>query len=308
MIKEAYLGQMSTGETAVKTQANRNGASVREALKFIEAQQDEMLQTLRQMVEIESPSSDKAAVDKLGAYLKNEFEKMGGRVTTHLATQFGDHLQIDFDGQVKSKPALLLGHFDTVWDMGTLKSMPFKIEKGRAWGPGVYDMKLGIVMMMYAVRALREASGGTLPRPVRIFLVTDEEVGSDSSRKITEKLAKESAAVFVMEPSQGIDGAVKTWRKGVGSYEVKVSGKASHSGVDFEKGESAILELAKQITKIADFTDMKRGITVNPGVISGGTRVNVLAAEASVEVDVRIMKLKDAAYVEKKFRGLKPFN
>jgi glutamate carboxypeptidase len=226
----------------------------------------------------------------------------------HSAAAYGDHLQVDFPGVLQTKPVLLLGHFDTVWDIGTLKTMPFKVEKGRAWGPGVYDMKLGIVMMMYSILALREASDGVLPFPVRIWLVTDEEVGSESSRAITEKLAKESSAVLVLEPSQTIEGAVKTWRKGVGSYTVKVIGKASHSGVDFEKGNSAIVELAKQITKIAGFTDLKRGITVNPGVISGGTRVNVVAAEASVEVDVRIMKLKDAALIEKKFRSLKPVN
>jgi glutamate carboxypeptidase len=169
------------------------------------------------------------------------------------------------------------------------------------------------VMMMHAVRALRDAGvslglGGGLPRPVRIWLVTDEEVGSESSRAITEKLAQECAAVFVMEPSQGITGAVKTARKGVGDYTVRVTGKAAHSGVDFEKGESAILELARQIGQIAKFTDLKRGMTVNPGIIRGGTRTNVIAAEAEVAVDVRIAKMKDAKLLEKKFRGLRPFN
>jgi glutamate carboxypeptidase len=192
--------------------------------------------------------------------------------------------------------------------MGTLKTMPFKLDSKRAWGPGVYDMKAGIVSMMYAIDALRDASGGELPRPVTVWLVTDEEVGSESSRKTTEQLSKKAAAVLVLEPSQGIGGALKTARKGVGDYTVKVTGRASHSGVDFEKGQSAILELARQIGAIAKFTDLKRGITVNPGVIRGGTRTNVVAAEAEVEVDARVVKMKDAALLDKKFHSLKPSN
>lgn len=282
------------------------------ALELIEQRQGELLHELQTLVEFESPSGDKAAVDLLGAHLAREFERVGGEVTVHSATKFGDHLQVDFPSgggaSSKQKPVLLLGHFDTVWEMGTLAHMPFKIEKGRVWGPGVYDMKIGIVMMMQAVQALRDAHGGKLPRPVRVWLVTDEEVGSESSRAMTEKLAKECTAVLVMEPSQGLSGAVKTARKGVGDYTVRVRGKASHSGVDFEKGESAILELARQIGAIAKFTDLKRGMTVNPGVVRGGTRTNVIAAEAEVEVDVRIAKMKDAEVLEKKFRGLKAFN
>lgn len=287
------------------------------ALALLEERQGEMLHQLQTLVEMESPSGDKAAVDVLGGHLLREFERMGGVVTIRQAVSYGDHLQVDFaadsaaSGSAKSakqKPVLLLGHFDTVWELGTLRTMPFKVEKGRVWGPGVYDMKVGIVMMMHAVRALREVNGGSLPRPVRIWLVTDEEVGSESSRAWTEKLAKECAAVFVMEPSQGLGGAVKTARKGVGDYTVRVTGKASHSGVDFEKGESAILELARQIGAIAKFTDLKRGMTVNPGVIRGGTRTNVIAAEAEVDVDVRVAKMADAKVLEKKFRGLKAFN
>jgi len=286
---------------------NDPGALARGALALIEQRQGEMLRQLQTLVEMESPSSSKAAVDLLGGHLLREFERIGGGVTIHPAVSYGDHLQVDFAGK-NGKPVLLLGHFDTVWETGTLAEMPFKVERGRVWGPGVYDMKIGIVMMMHAVRALREANGGALPRPVRIWLVTDEEVGSESSRRMTEKLAKECSAVFVMEPSQGITGAVKTARKGVGDYAVRVTGKASHSGVDFEKGESAILELARQIGAIAKFTDLKRGMTVNPGIVRGGTRTNVIAAEAEVDVDVRIAKIKDAKLLDKKFRGLKPFN
>jgi glutamate carboxypeptidase len=270
-------------------------------------QQSQMLSALQRLVECESPSSDKAAVDRCGALLKQEFERSGARVSMNAQPKFGDHLLAEFAGE-HGKPVMLLGHFDTVWDLGTLKTMPWRVDKGRAFGPGAYDMKTGIVQMLFAIAALREANGGTLPRPVRVWLVTDEEVGSDSSRAMTEKLAKESAAVFVCEPSQGPTGALKTARKGVGEYTVKVQGIASHSGVDFEKGQSAIVELARQITRISSFTELKRGITVNPGVICGGTRTNVIAAEAAVDVDVRIAKMKDAALVDKKFGALKPFN
>lgn len=276
-------------------------------LSSIRARQDEMVATLQKLVEMESPSSDKAAVDLLGVEIAQRFERIGGKVTIHAQPGYGDHLQIDFPGAA-GRPVMLLGHFDTVWDIGTLEKMPFKIEKGRACGPGVYDMKVGIVMMMHAIMALREAHGGTLPRPITVWLVTDEEVGSDSSRATTEALAEKMAAVFVVEPSQGLEGALKTARKGVGSYEVGVTGKASHSGVDFEKGQSAILELAHQITRIQRFTDLKKGLTVNPGLVRGGTRVNVIAAEAYAEVDVRVSRMKDASILEKKFRGLKPVN
>jgi len=278
---------------------------LRPMLKALEARQAEMLALLKRLVEAESPSSDKAAVDRLGAILRAEFERMGGRVTVHSQTRFGNHLQVDFPG-AGGRPAMLLGHFDTVWDLGTLKQMPWKVERGKVFGPGVYDMKVGIVMMMHAIAALREAHGGTLPRPITVWLVTDEEVGSTTSRPVTESLAKNMAAVLVLEPSQGTEGALKTARKGVGSYNVEVAGVASHSGVDFEKGHSAIVELAHQITRIQKFTDIKRGLTVNPGLISGGTRVNVVAAEAASEVDVRVSRLKDAELLEKKFRGLKP--
>lgn len=280
---------------------------LQELLQAIERRQDEMVTTLQKLVEMESPSSDKGAVDLLGVEIAERFAALGGKVTVHAQPHYGDHLQIDFPGGA-DKPAMLLGHFDTVWDIGTLKQMPFKVEKGRVWGPGAYDMKVGIVMMMHAITALRESHGGALPRPVTVWLVTDEEVGSESSRVMTETLAQQSAAVLVIEPSQGIEGALKTARKGVGSYEVAVTGKASHSGVDFEKGQSAIVELAHQITRIQKFTDLKKGMTVNPGLIKGGTRVNVIAAEASAEVDVRVTRMKDAAILANKFRGLKPVN
>ena len=185
--------------------------------------------------------------------------------------------------------------------------MPFRQAEGRLWGPGVLDMKAGIAFFIFAARSLRELD---IPVASRVVLQvnSDEEVGSESSRALTEKNAAKSKAVLVLEPGTGLKGKLKTARKGVGDYTVTVRGRASHAGVDFNAGASAVLELARQIDHIASFTELERGVTVNPGVISGGTRSNVVAAEARAEIDIRVMQLKDAPRLEKRFRGLKPFD
>jgi glutamate carboxypeptidase len=284
------------------------GPGASERLQYFKQRNNELAETVRQITEIESPSDNKQAVDRLGSYLAGRFEKIGGHSKLHKAVDFGDHLQVDFEGTAKRSPVLLLGHLDTVYPLGTLKSMPCAVSNGNLFGPGVLDMKSGIALVLHAIEALLAWNEDKLPRPVTVLLVSDEEVGSRSSRAITESLAKRSAAVLVMEPSYGPKGAVKTARKGVGEYLVKVSGKAAHAGLDFEKGESAILELARQLTAIAKLVDVKHGITLNPGVVSGGTRSNVVPAEASAVVDVRVLKMKDAAMIDKKMRALKPFN
>lgn len=265
-----------------------------------------MLQLLQRIVEIESPSDNKAAVDNMGKFLADEFQRERAKVTIHDTADYGNHLQIEFSGAASRKPIMLLGHFDTVWPLGTLSTMPFRIENGRAFGPGVLDMKAGIVMMIFALRALLDAQAGH--RPVTILLDTDEEVGSSSSRPITEAIARECEAVLVLEPAQGPQGFLKTSRKGVGDFTIHVHGRASHAGVDFEKGQSAIVELSRQILEVVKFVDLSRGITVNPGVIHGGTRSNVVAAEAWVEVDIRVAHMQDTATLEQKFANLRPFN
>jgi len=272
--------------------------------KLLHARAEEMLATLRALVEMESPSGEKAAAERLSGELESRFAQLGGKTRRHENKDFASHLQVDFDGAA-GKPVMLVGHFDTVYDLGSLASTPWKVEKGRAYGPGVYDMKAGIVQMMFAVNALRQASGGTLPCPVRVWLVSDEEVSSPDSRSLTERLAVECAAALICEPAQGKEGALKTARKGVGDYNLRVTGRAAHAGIDFEKGASAVHELARQILAVGKFTDLKRGLTVNPGVVRGGTRSNVVAAEAECEVDVRIRQSKDAVLLEKKFRALK---
>jgi glutamate carboxypeptidase len=280
--------------------------NAREVLRWLTARQSEMVASVREMVLRESPTQNKQACDALCSYLARQFESLGGHVRIHRQRSAGNHLQVTFTGAKGRESVLLLGHFDTVYDVGTLQTMPWREAKGRLYGPGVFDMKSGIAQMMFALWAAREVRGG-LPRPVTVLLVSDEEGGSESSRALTEKIARQCAAVLVCEPS-GPGGALKTARKGVGSFLMKITGQAAHSGLDFEKGQSAILELAHQIQAISRLTDLKRGVTLNVGVVRGGTRTNVIAAEALAEVDLRIAKKADGAVMERKIRGLRPVN
>ncbi len=267
----------------------------------VEANEVRLRLRLRELVEVESPSEDKAAVDRAGELVTGWASELGGKVKRHRQRGFGDVLELRF-GPTRSKAGrvLLLGHLDTVWPMGTLKSMPWRESDGKLFGPGVLDMKAGVAMALEAVAAVQSLGQ---ERPVTLLLNSDEEVGSPVSRAITEKLARECAAVFVLEPAQGL--AYKTARKGVGHFELCVEGVASHAGVDFERGHSAVLEMARLVEKVSNFTDLKRGLTVNAGVIAGGTRSNVVAAECRCEVDVRIAKAGDGARVERMFRALK---
>ncbi len=276
-------------------------------LRFFSEHHHRIVNTIRELVEIESPSDNKPAVDRIAAFLASKFEALGGRTQLHRSNDFGDSLQIDIAGDPQREPVLLLGHYDTVYPLGTLANMPCKIQNGRLLGPGVLDMKSGIALMLHGIEWL-QAWHGTLPRPVTVFLVSDEEVGSYSSRKITEALARKSAGVLVLEPAAGLRGAVKTARKGVGEYMLRVKGVAAHAGLDPGKGHSAILELARQIAVIAKLNNLPQGVSVNTGVIEGGTRTNVIAAAASAGLDVRIKSAKQAPPIDRKLRSLKPFD
>ena len=272
----------------------------------------QLLKDLEALVRIESPTSEPAAVHQSVVLVQKWCEEMGGRVKRHANRNSGDKpyadvLEVRFQGSKRSgKPLLLLGHLDTVWAIGTLAGMPFQARNGRIYGPGVFDMKAGVAMALTALRVLIEE--GWLDQAVTLLLVSDEEVGSPFSRPITEKIALASSAVYVLEPAQGPQGAYKTARKGVGEYRLTVKGVAAHSGVDFGAGHSAVVELARQIERIAGFTDLGLGLTLNPGVIGGGTRSNVVAGEAWVDIDVRIRKMADGPRIEKKLYGLKPID
>jgi len=266
--------------------------------------QPEMLKMIAELVGIESPTEDRAGVNRCVALVERWIKATGGKSQRSRQGTAGDLLVGRF-GPARStvKPLLLLGHLDTVWPLGTLRKMPFRVRQGRAWGPGVLDMKAGVVMALGALRMLRDA--GQLTRPVWLLLNSDEETGSQYSRGLTESLAEKCGAVFVLEPAQGIPGAYKTARKGVANYDLRVHGVAAHSGVDFDRGHSAVLELGRQIERASAFTDLARGITVNAGVIGGGTRSNVVAAEAWAEFDVRIARAVDAKRMDRRFHSLR---
>jgi glutamate carboxypeptidase len=276
--------------------------------------ESEMVSSIEKLARVESPSDNREAVNAAVALVESWGCALGGRARLHKKLKdggqaYGDVLELRFAAGRRSggeKPVLLLGHLDTVWSLGTIATMPVKEKDGKLFGPGVYDMKAGVGMALTAIRVLKETK--LLHRPVTLLLVSDEEVGSPVSRPITEKLALESSEVYVLEPAQGLQGAYKTARKGVGGYRLEVRGVGAHSGVDFTAGHSAVLELARQIEVIAGFTDLKRGLTVNPGVIGGGTRSNVIAESAWVEIDVRVAKKADVAGIEKKLRGLRAFD
>ena len=276
--------------------------SYRDLTRAVASRRPKMLEMIGELVGVESPTEDRQAVNRCVVLLETWIKASGGSSRRSKQRSAGDLLVGRF-GPARSaaQPLLLLGHLDTVWPLGTLAKMPFRVRGGRAWGPGVLDMKAGVVMALSALGIL----AGRLTRPVIFLLNSDEETGSECSRALTESLARGCGSVFVLEPAQGLPGAYKTARKGVGNYRLQVHGVAAHSGVDFGQGHSAVLELGRQIERASAFTDPARGITVNAGVIGGGTRSNVVAAEAWAEFDVRIARAADAPRVDRRFRSLR---
>ncbi len=259
-----------------------------------------LLDLIQKLVRVESPSDEKAAVDACVSLVASRAKELGGRVKLHRQRTHGDVLEARFGAKSKAGRVLLLGHLDTVWPLGTLKTMPCRVRDGRLWGPGTLDMKAGVAMALTAVEMLGEA--GLLQRQIVLLLNSDEEVGSPVSRPITERLAAECASVFVLEPAQGL--AYKTARKGTGDWRIDIKGVAAHAGVDFKKGVSAIRELSRVVETVSGWTDLKRGLTVSVGVAGGGTKTNVIPADAWAEVDVRIARKTDGARMERKFAGL----
>ena len=258
-------------------------------------------------MECESPSDSPVDLRRFNELFADSIRADARCVTkqTHLVCTF--RLPGHTRQNTKRIQILALGHSDTVWPLGTLQTMPFRRTDGRLWGPGTLDMKAGLAFFVFAMRAIRELEV-PVAHSVVLQINSDEETGSKTSRALTEQNAKQSQTVLVLEPGTGLTGKLKTTRKGIGDYRLSVRGVAAHAGVDFEKGASAVVELARQIGRIASFTDMARGITVNPGVVSGGTRSNVIAEHAEAHIDIRIPRLRDAAPLDRKFRSLKPFD
>jgi glutamate carboxypeptidase len=270
-------------------------------LTYSETRVEDIVATIEALVRLESPSTDKAAVDRCGRELATRLRALGADVEFLKQNDRGDHIRARLDGT--GKPILLLGHFDTVWPVGTLERMPVRRDGSRLYGPGSFDMKAGIGIALLAVGALR-AAGARHPR-IEMLWTTDEEIGSGTSRHIIEETARTAKAVLVLEPALP-GGALKTARKAVGEFELLVEGVAAHAGVDPGKGASAVHELATRILEIERLQDLTKGISVNVGRMSGGTRTNVVAAEAHAAIDVRAPTAADAQRIDAAIRALQP--
>jgi glutamate carboxypeptidase len=279
------------------------GVHMSTTLEFCLSQRGWLVDTIEALVRLESPTTDKAALDACGAEIARRLEAIGARVERLPRSEAGDHLRAEFGSG--SAQVLLLCHFDTVWPLGQLERMPLHRGNGRLHGPGAFDMKAGIAIGMLAVRALTETDA-MLPDRIVMLLTSDEETGSRTSRAAIEEEARRSRAVLVLEPSLP-GGAVKTERKGCGECELVVRGVTAHAGIEPGKGASAIHELARQVRALEQLQDPERGISVNVGTISGGIRTNVIAGEARAGVDVRVTTLDDGRRIETAIRGLRPF-
>jgi glutamate carboxypeptidase len=276
-------------------------------LDWLRPRERAMVRLLGRFVRAESPSFDKAAVDRFGRIVASEWKKRGAIVALVRQRERGDHVRVEWRprGRSTTGQILVLGHLDTVYETGTITGRPFRVSRGRAWGPGSFDMKGGLVIALYAMDALAAAS--CLPEKRIVFLWTsDEEIGSGSSRGAIEREARRSDAVLVLEPAAGLDGRVKTGRKGIGEIELVATGRAAHAGLNPEDGINAIEEIVLQIARISRWNQPRRGITVNAGVIEGGTRTNVIPERARVLVDLRAARFEDMRALERNFRSLRP--
>jgi glutamate carboxypeptidase len=278
-------------------------------VSLLRPQLPQMLATLRELVEIESPSLEKDPADRCCRFLAGEWLRRKAIVSIISQKHRGDHLRISWFPRT-SRPAgqlLVLGHYDTVYPTGTLAKMPFRIAAGKAFGPGTFDMKAGIVQALFALQALQLSRIPLLKRIVFLW-TSDEEIGSESSRKLLEHEAQRSDAVFVLEPSLGPRGLLKTSRKGVGEAQLLVHGRSSHAGLAPEKGINAIHELAGQIARIEKWNNLRQGVTINADIVSGGTRANVIAESAQATLDLRAWRAADMHSLEKRLRSLKPIH
>jgi glutamate carboxypeptidase len=270
-------------------------------LRYAESERSWLLDTLEAIVRAESPSTNKRAVDACGDLIADRLSQLGARVERIAQQERGHHLRAHVDGD--GPRVLILGHFDTVWEVGQIARMPFREESGRLYGPGIYDMKGGIATAMLTLRALQQLALAR-PRIVMLF-TTDEEIGSVTSRSLIEQEAAGSDAVLVLEPSLPGGGA-KTSRKGVGEFEIVVYGVSAHAGIAPEQGANAVHELAEQIVALRALNDPASGTTVNVTVAAGGARSNVIPDQARASVDVRVATTRDAARVERAVRSLTP--
>jgi len=273
-------------------------------LEYWDASRETLLDQLRRWVEHESPSLQAEALNGLASKIADRLRAIGASVD-RVPNPTGDHLKARFAGsEPNAAPALILGHFDTVWPLGTLRTMPFRIEGNRAYGPGIFDMKGGLMIALAALEALSRL-GFQPPRPIELLLTADEEIGSPSSRGLIEETAARAAYTLVPEPPLP-GGVIKTARKGVGRYTLEVEGRAAHSGIEPQAGRSAVVELAHQILAIDELKDYDVGTSLNVGRVEGGGAVNVVPAAAWAEIDLRIETTEEAERVDRALRGLTP--
>ena len=284
----------------------------RPLLKWCASESDALLDCLQRAVEIESPSGSKDAIDRMAEFFAQQFSAAGAPARLLPHSTAGAALVAELPAtvggsrRIDAKPVLVLGHHDTVWEIGTLRTMPFKVRAGRAYGPGIFDMKSGITCALWAIKAL-ESLNVPRARAVRIFLNPDEEVASRAFRREFLAEARRARAVLVLEPALG-KGALKTSRKGVGEFRLTVHGRPAHAGINPAAGVNAITELSRQLLRVEEMADPKRGVTLTVGVIQGGTRTNVVPELAEARIDVRVPRRPDAERIERRVRTLKPIN
>ena len=290
-----------------KTPAGFRNVPMRRLLTAASGRQEAMVKLLGEFVRRESPSDDKAAVDRFGDIVGREWQRRGATVRVLRQNGRGNHLRVEVGASSTrgARQILVIGHLDTVYPRGTLEKMPFRISGGRVWGPGTFDMKGGLVLALFAIDALR-AAGVTLEKRVVFLWTSDEEIGSASSRDAIETEARRSDAVLVLEPAFGNEGRLKTARKGTGGAEIVVTGRAAHAGIEPDKGVNAVHELALQIERLMGMNEPSRGMTVQTTVVSGGTVSNVVPDMARAQVDVRFSSLADAARLDRTLHGLQP--
>lgn len=267
-----------------------------------------MLELLKTMVAIETPSKNLASQEKIFSFLQDQFNKVEYQTIRVKGAQTGGYLYAYPKSRDKLKPTqMLLGHCDTVWDINTLKNIPITQLNGRTTGPGIFDMKAGITQILFALKCIKDLSLNTSVTPI-VLINSDEEIGSQESTNAIKRLSKIVSRVFVLEPPLGLDGKLKTARKGIGRFTITVKGKAAHAGLNPEKGVNAIVELAHLVQKLYAMNNFEQGITVNVGMIEGGNSPNVIAPESKAVIDVRVYNIEDGNYITDKIHQLKPLN
>ena len=276
-------------------------------LNYFVQRQPAILQLIRELVEQETPSRAAARLHQIAQFVAERLPAAASQLELFPHPGYGTHLlaRFDFEHPHETPAVLVVGHLDTVWPMGTLERLPFRVtEEGTAHGPGIFDMKASVAVVSHALEAIIELNLKT-KHPVTLLLTCDEEIGSKTSRALVEQEARRAVAAFVLEPPIP-GGIVKTGRKGIGGFTLNVTGRAAHAGLDPSQGINAIVELSHQILRLAALNDFERGLTVNVGVAQGGTTSNVVPAEASAKIDFRFWTMEDGAQLEATIRNLPP--